>query len=184
VTSALQAAVASACEGSPYVVTTTDSGFDVALDLVNARWHGLFRQHRLRESYVHHVTVDEPNRTYLIVDDCVRVRRTDLGHGTYSFAVAGSARRQRGTVITWQYRSSFGLTEDPSKPLSIGGFGEITNYTFSSEESRRLITGPAAELGYDKKMDPVTRTGLVIGLIGASSVVLVPLGLLIRHLVG
>lgn len=183
-TSGLEAAVADACAGSPYVVTPTEHGFDVSLDVVSAKWHGVFRQHQLREAYVHRVTVDEATKSYMITDDYVEIRRTDLGHGRYSFAVGGSAKRQRGTVMTWQYRKSFGIKDDPTKPLSIGAVGEITNYTFSSEESRKLITGPAARLGYAKKMDPYTKSGLVIGLIGASSVVLVPLGFLIRHLVG
>lgn len=183
-TSELQTAVMAACDGTPYAVTPTEKGFDVALDIVDARWHGVFRQYALRETYIHHVTVDEAHRTFTIMDDAAQLRRTDLGHGRYSFAVAARATRQRGTVKTWRFRRSFGVTDDPSKPLSIGSIGETAHFSFSSEESRALITGPAAQLGYAKRMDPVTRTGLVVGLIGASSVLLVPLGLVIRHLVG
>lgn len=38
----LRRAVEEAATGTPYVVTPTEHGFDVSLDIVDAQWFGLF----------------------------------------------------------------------------------------------------------------------------------------------
>ena len=160
----LLTAVQAACVDTPYVVTPTEKGFDVSLDIVNAKWHSLFNQYGLSEMFVHYVTVDETAKTYVIMDGSQRIERTDLGHGEYAFQVAGKAEKFWGTQISFEKEIAIGVKDDPSKPLSIGDPGVIYNYTFNSEEGRRLITGPAKALGYTKKMDWATKTGLICAL--------------------
>jgi hypothetical protein len=47
--------VQEAAEGTPYVVTETADGFDVALHIVDAQWFGLFNKAGLQRLYIHHV---------------------------------------------------------------------------------------------------------------------------------
>jgi hypothetical protein len=39
-----------AAEGTPYVVTETENGFDVTLDIVAAQWFGLFNKAGLKRT--------------------------------------------------------------------------------------------------------------------------------------
>jgi hypothetical protein len=47
--------VKAAAEGTPYTVTETEDGFDVALDIVDAQWFGLFNKAGLKRLYIRHV---------------------------------------------------------------------------------------------------------------------------------
>lgn len=53
-------AVQRAAAGTPYVVSVTEGGFDVGLDIVDAQWFGLFNAAGLQKTYVHHVTMPTP----------------------------------------------------------------------------------------------------------------------------
>lgn len=61
-------AVQQAAAGTPYVVSVTEGGFDVGLDIVDAQWFGLFNAAGLQKTYVHHVTMPTPG-SYSITDD-------------------------------------------------------------------------------------------------------------------
>ena len=58
----LAAAVRRLAAGTPYVVQETADGFDVRVDVADARWSGLFHGQGLRKVSVHHVRVDAAAR--------------------------------------------------------------------------------------------------------------------------
>ena len=60
--------VRAAAEGTPYAVTQTPGGFDVALDIVDAQWFGLFNKAGLRKAYIHHVKVKDDG-AFTITDE-------------------------------------------------------------------------------------------------------------------
>ena len=59
--------VRAAAEGTPYAVTETDDGFDVALDIVDAQWYGLLNKAGLHRTWTHHVKLDDDG-AYSITD--------------------------------------------------------------------------------------------------------------------
>lgn len=144
--------------GTPYIVTPTPQGFDLALDLVNAKWFGAFNMAGLTSSYVHHVTV-VPNGTYQILDDKVTF--------TWSAGVPTAFRHERfqGRIHEVSFEKSWGITES-------GEFGKITDYTFRTQEGRQVIRTAANSLGLKEKMPAAMVIGLTFAIIGDLGAVL------------
>ena len=161
------AAVRTAAEGSPYVVTPTKRGFDVTLDIVDAKYFDLYHPNGLKRVFTHHVSVDDDG-TYAITDDS---RTLEWKAGIPDL----SARVERMRGKQWE-RST-------EKIWALGTdlrFGKVVDYTFNSEEGRGLITGVAKQLGLKKKRGTEERIGLAVALLGAAGAVLtlVVLGLM------
>lgn len=143
--------VQEAAEGTPYVVTPTDRGFDVTLDIVDAQWYGLFNKAGLQEVYTHHVAVPEPG-VYTITDDSQTV---EWVAGTPQ--LKGSAERQYGRVIEVGFQKVWAFDEH-------GNFGVQADYRFNSEEGRQLIVAVADRLGLKQRRGAAEKAGLYIGV--------------------
>ena len=160
-------AVQEMAKGSPYVVTKTKQGFDVTLDIVDAKWFDLYHVNGLKRVFTHHVTVADDG-TYAITDD---MRNLEWQAGTPN--LSASVERVRGRQWERSTDNIWALGTD----LRIG---KVVDYRFNSEEGRGLITGVAKRLGLKQKRGTEERIGLVFALIGAAGAVvaLVVLGLM------
>jgi hypothetical protein len=151
--------VEAAAEGTPYVVTATDRGFDVALDIVDARWFGILNKAGLSKVYTHHVAV-RGDGSYTVTDD---VRTVEWVSGVPR--VTASAERIHGRVKEFGVQTVWAVDEN-------GRFGQVVDFRFSSEEGRDLITGVAAQLDLRQRRGAAETTGLVFGVVcGVGSVV-------------
>ena len=170
----LMRAVQEAAEGTPYVVTPTDEGFDVTLDIVDARWFGLFNQAGLSKVYTHHVAVPEAG-TYTVTDDA---RTVEWVAGVPRASV--EVERVQGRVIELGAEKVWALDEH-------GRFGVQADYRFGSEEGRQLVTGVADQLGMSQRRGGAEKIGLYVGVavgVGAVLVVLVNVVLLLTGYYG
>ena len=147
-------AVRRSAEGTPYVVTPTDDGFDVALDIVDAQWFGLYSAEGLTKVFVHHVTVPGDG-TYSVTDDAFTLE-WEAGVPTLS----GSVERTRGHVKEVGFEKVWAFDRN-------GRFGKVVDVRFDSEEGRRLIRDAAAQVGLRKERGTAEKIGLAFAVIGA-----------------
>lgn len=154
-------------EGSPYVIEPTPTGFDFKVDIANAQWWDLLGRSNLTKSYVHHVKVID-SRTYSITDDLLTVT-WNVGVPTSRY----SYKRTYGRNISIGFGKAYALDDD-LKPA------EVYSYTYSTEESRRLIQSAARSLGMKEKWPAAAIVGLVFAFIGGlgAVVTLITLGIL------
>jgi hypothetical protein len=157
-------------EGTPYVVTETDEGFDVTLDIVDAQWFGLFNKASLEKVYVHHVAVPEPG-TYTVTDDS-RTLEWVAGAPTL-----GSAERVYGRVKEFGVQKVWAFD-------ARGDFGVHADYRFDSEEGRDLLTGVADQLGLEQRRGGAEKTGLVFAIVGGAGALLAIVVVLVMALLG
>lgn len=160
----LFARVQAAAEGTPYVVSPTPNGFDVTVDVATPQWRTLLYQERVQKVFTYHVSVDEQNKKIAITDELYELEWSAGvgGAGLGQIPVPhlrASVSRQSGRV--W-HKSSFKTAEIGAD----GSFGAVREYKFSSEEGRRLITGPAAELGWTETRGQTEKVGLVVAVVG------------------
>ena len=167
----LEQAVREAAAGTPYVVTSTDTGFDVTLDVVDAQWFGLFNKAGLSHVFVHHVTVGDDGR-YSITDES---RTVEWVAGTPR--VSANAERQYGRVKTLGAQKVWAFDAQ-------GRIGVQADYRFDSEEGRELVSGVADQQGLRVRRGAAERTGLVVGVIGAVGAVITVIVLLVLALLG
>lgn len=163
--------VRQAAAGTPYVVTATDAGFDVTLDIVDAQWFGLFDKAGLDKVYIHHVAVADDG-TYTVTDDS---RTVEWVAGVPR--ASASAERVYGRVKEFGVQKVWALDEH-------GRFGPVVDFRFNSEEGRDLVKGVAQQLGLKEKRGAAERTGLVFALVAGVGSVITLLALLVLALLG
>lgn len=155
------AAVSQAATNTPLQVTRTERGFDVTTNIADASWTSLLYKQGLRQVFTHHVMVDDGK--YAIRDDVYDVRwqvGMDAQAGIPVPVLELTMQRNMGTVVSHSSQKTYGRSEN-------GEISEVSDYTFNSEEGRRLIVAEAQRLGLKKMLDFHTRVGLIVG-IGAS----------------
>lgn len=142
--------VEQATVGTPYVVTDTDSGFDLSLDVVDAQWWGLFDRAGLKEACTHHVTFPRPGR-FTVVDVVTSV---EWSAGVPSFIQASGFR---GRVVGLKKQKIWALDDQ-------GRFGVVADYTFRPQEGRDLLEGVGHQLGLKQRRGRSEAIGLYVGL--------------------
>lgn len=162
--------VQEAAAGTPYVVQETDSGFDVTLDIVDARWYGLFDKAGLHKVYTHHVAVPESG-VYTVTDDS---RTVEWVAGAPTL---GRAERMHGRVKEFGVQKVWAFDAQ-------GNFGVQADYRFSSEEGRDLISGVADQLGLELRRGTAEKAGLYIGIGAAIASAIVLVLLVVAALTG
>lgn len=161
-------------EGTPYTVTETEKGFDVALDLADATWYEVFGKAGLRVSFTHHVAVHDDR--YTITDDSRQVH----WRAGVPTASAGASRFV-GRQISFSSRKTWALLGTPEKP---GVPTKVVDYTFSTETGRALITGAATSLGLRQEMPLSEKVGIGFGIVGAVGAVVTLVVLAVYALLG
>ena len=107
-------------EGTPYVVTATDRGFDVGIDIVDAQWFELYRKVGLERTFVHHVAVD--GSTYTVTDDS-RTLEWEAGHPRLGATLERFVGRryefsfQKTIAVTGETQPTIRIVEDLPAPL-------------------------------------------------------------------
>ena len=154
----LEDGVRALADGSPYAVTGTEHGFDVQVDVADARWYSLFRKEGLNRTFVHHVRVDDAKRSYTITDDS-RTVAWEVGLDGKVPVLRGSAERTVGRTIELGRKKVWAWDEKLR-------YGKVLDYTLNTEESRALIRTAAQELGYRERMPGVVKFAVAMAVIG------------------
>jgi hypothetical protein len=142
-----------ATQGTPYVVTPTDDGFDVTLDIVDEQWFGLFHREALKRVYTHHVAVRDDD-TYSVTDDS---RTVEWQAGIPR--LSGSVERTRGRVKELSAEKIWAIDEH-------GTIGKVVDYSFSSETGRGVIRAAADQLGLRERRGLEERIGIAFAVLG------------------
>lgn len=164
----LYARVQAAAEGTPYTVTPTANGFDVAVDIAHPEWRTLLYRERIKRVFTYHVAVDEQNKKIAVTDELYEVEWS-AGVGSSGLGqipvphLRASVSKQSGRI--W-HKSSY-------KTVDMGGgeepAGTVREYKFSTEEGRQLIRGPAKELGWTEARGRNEKIGIVVAVLGGVS---------------
>lgn len=165
---AVAAALAEAFDGTPYVVLAAPGRIRVHADVVDARWQHLATERALSSSVV--VTLSEKAPGVL--------RRNDAAHRVETVAgvpqIGAQVAVQSGRTWSYQRRVEYGVGLD--------GFRKRVDYEFSTSELNAPIKAVLGASGWRTAMDAETRTALIIGALGASSIIVVPAVFLVRWL--
>lgn len=167
----LAPALATAFEGTPYVVRSNGHSVLVHADLADARWQHLATRRHLEHAFVARFTpTDKPGV----------VRRTDESRQVESHAgVTGL-----GAQIAVTSGREFTYTRRKEWSLGLEGFRKQVDYEFSTAEINVPVKEILGRAGWREALDSETKGALVMGAMGLSALVLVPLVLGVKALVG
>lgn len=155
----LQRLVEEAVEDKPYVVESTDSGFDVSSDLGDHRWTEKFQTGGVVAEMTWHVRVDDKGH-YSITDDS-RYVEWQAGPG----GVGGRWGRWVGHIspgrsASWEFAD--------------GRLRKVRDEVHSFE-GRDLITAAAQELGLSERKPLTVKVAIVVGALVAIGLVVMGL---------
>lgn len=156
-------------QDTPYAVTPTDEGFDVGLDIVDARWYALAYKEGLKRTFVHHVALDPEAGTLQITDDARTVAwkaGADNEGGVPRPVLGGSVERAQGRIGERSFKKVWAVDES-------GDFARVVDYTFDSSEGRRPIRAAAQEQGWREQAGAAQKIALVVALGGVVLAVVV-----------
>lgn len=167
----LAPALATVFEGTPYVVRSNGHSVLVHADLTDARWQHLATRRSLEHAFVARFTpTGKPGV----------VKRTDESRQVESHAgVAGL-----GAQIAVSSGREFTYTRRKEWSLGLEGFRKQVDYEFSTAEINVPVKEILGRAGWREALDSETKGALVMGAMGLSALVLVPLALGVTALVG
>lgn len=161
-------AVAARLHGTPYeVVDRRPDGFEVRVDLADARWWGLLSRSSLRSVFSHLVRLDARGG-YAVTDRAWNVAWTAGVDGTMRPRATASASMQLGTVRTVSFRKTYGVSD-------AGRVEPVVDYALDTEQGRAALRDAASELGLRARMSTATKIGVGFG-IGGGVVALLAVG--------
>lgn len=177
-TSTLYEAVRRLAADSPYAVERTDDGFEVRIDVADARWYALFLREGLRETYTHRVKVDEARRRFTVTDVSTIVEwQAGASTSEQRPVLRFSAQRSAGRIHRWA-RGTVWAWDDKLQ------FGKVLDYRLNTDESRALINAAARSLGYVQRQPVGVKAAIVAGVVGAAIAVATLLALAFAALTG
>ena len=150
--------------GGPYVVQERPYGFDLTVDVADARWWTLLRRHSLERDFTYEVRLDEADRTLSVTDVAQRLQ-WDAGlsaGGPPSLHAEG--RTQQGRVHEFSFHQELGMDADS------GRVGAVVDHTFDAREGRELIRTAADAAGWSEKRGRDQSIGLAVAGIAIAAV--------------
>ncbi|BDZ54175.1 hypothetical protein [Agromyces marinus] len=148
-----------------YTIDRTERGFDVVLDLADAKWWMPLSRNGLKETFVHQVAVDESARRYS-VNDVARAIEWKAGlDGQRMPSLRAGMSGHSGTVITRRRKITIGVSDRAAVE-------RVVDIAFDSTAVAEQIDAAAAQVGLAKAMGRDQRIGLVVGLAGLGIAVL------------
>ncbi len=159
---------------TPYRLEETADGFDVGVDLADAKYYTLMYQKKLEKTFTYRVKLDEASKTMSITDDSWELswkRGADVSGGTPVPTLGARVSRSMGRFESKSFQKTYGVNEQ-------GELGKVVDYSFDSSEGRDLIREPARELGWSEQAGTQQKIGLYVG-VGAVVLALVIVVLLL-----
>jgi hypothetical protein len=151
----LLAAVRAATTDTPYIVRETPRGFDLTIDVADARWLAPIRAHGLAKVFTYEVALDDAKKALTITDVSNTV---SWSAGGGSPRLTASRRVQRGRILERSFRKEWGVD------LRSGEATKVVDYSFSSSEGRDLIRDAAKAQGWSESMPGVQKGALWFGI--------------------
>ncbi|MFF1531130.1 hypothetical protein [Cellulomonas sp. NPDC058312] len=161
---ALRRSVAERVAGTPYQMVETPDGFDLRIELADARWYGLLGKAGRKRVVQHRVTLDEPRMKYVVLDDLYDVRWdavADVQGGRVPRLVAsGERRRTTGRVMfEYSFEKTIGVDAETKKP------DVVVDYVFDASQGQRMIREPAKALGWSERWNTPAKVGVFFAVL-------------------
>lgn len=167
----LRDAVRQAADGTPYRVEATPDGFDLRIDLADARWWGPLGAAGRTKVAQHRVVLDDERRTFTLTDDQYDV--------SWQVAADGTGTREPRLLLAATGERTIGRSREVALERTWGGADPlgrprpVVDLTFASTTGQTMIRDAAVELGWTERRGTAQRIGLVAGLAGVGIALLV-----------
>jgi hypothetical protein len=151
--------VSEAAKDSPYIVKSTDKGFEVSLNIVDAKWVLPLGTGQVKKYFRIDAKLDETTHAATLNDTLYELEWTAGVDGSLVPHIGAQLNMQQGEIHEMQFGAVIG------KPTgSTGGQGVVT-YSFTSDKAKKWLNEILAANDWKKKMGMQAKIGLTVGAI-------------------
>lgn len=164
-----------AADGTAFLVERTAEGFDVRTNVVDAQYYTMLFAEGVRQVFTHHVAVDQERGSYTITDDAYDLdwqAGVAADDGIPAPHLRATVSRQLGTIKRFSTRKTWALDDS-------GTYKKVVDYSFNSEDGRRMIREAGDALGLRQRMGTITKIGLVAAVLGGAGAIVTVVVLLV-----
>ena len=165
---------------TPYLVEDTEDGFDVTLDVADAKWFALFYKESLAKVCVFHVKLDHDERRFTMADDVREVSwkaGAESRDGVPAPILSMKGSRMYGRVIAFEKQKVWAWNEHLEH-------GKVLDYSFTTNEGHSLIRMAAKDTGWNERMPLSMKIAITMGIIGGAGALITLIVLGVALLMG
>lgn len=172
----LIAALQQRAQNTPYLITATDTGFRLELNIADASYYTLMYKVGVKRAFRIEAKVNNGNKTVQTTDILTKIDwQAGDTPGQFTPRVSWRGSITRGEIYEFGTRKDLGVSNE-------GAPGVTVNYTYSTTEAKQWLSTQLKELGWKRTMGLEAKIGLVMGLVAIAGLIIgafVVLGLLI-----
>lgn len=156
-------------QNTPYVITPTDTGFTMSINIADAKWYTLLYKNGLKKVFTIDAKLDESKHSAQTTDTLYELDwQGGADAGTVAPRLGGQIKVQKGEVWSYQAGKQYGVSED-------GKVGETASYSFSSSEAKKWLDTQLKEAGWHRTLGKEAKGAAIVA--GLTIAILVIAGL-------
>ena len=148
-----------AAQATPYVITPTQNGFEMTINIVDAKWYTLLYKNGIKKTFTIDAKLKEDKHTAATTDTLYALD-WQAGADTGSFVprLGGKLNAQKGEVWSFQAGKQYGASEQ-------GQVGETASWRFSSMEAKEWLDGQLKMNGWHRTLGGTAKGALIFAIV-------------------
>jgi hypothetical protein len=151
---------------SPYIIELTPNGFNVKLNIVDAKWMTIIQANGLKKTFSIEVTLDEAKHAVQTNDRMYSLSWNAGLNGALVPSIQAEVSTFSGSMMEISTDKRVGYVPG-------AGVGLAVNYTFNSEEARGWLNAVLVEGGWQPAASGIANLTSLKGLSGSKIIALV-----------
>ena len=148
-----------ATKNTPYVITPTDQGFKLTVNIVDAKWYTVLYKNGLKETFTIDAILDEVKHTAKTTDTLYELEwQAGADAGTAAPRLGAKKNIQKGEVWNMQAGKEFGVSTD-------GKVGETASWKFSSVEAKKWLDNQLKTNGWRRVLGGTAKGALIFAVV-------------------
>jgi hypothetical protein len=148
-----------AAQDTPYVITASEKGFQMTINIVDAKWYTLLYKNGLKKTFTIDATLNEVKQTATTTDTLYALDwQAGADAGSFVPRIGGKLNVQKGEVWSYQAGKQYGISEK-------GQVGETASWKFSSIEAKEWLDSQLKANGWHRSLGGTAKGALVFAIV-------------------
>ena len=165
-----------AAQDSPYVITPTQNGFEMTINIVDAKWYTLLYKNGIKKTFTIDAKLKEEKHAAATTDTLYALDwQAGAESGSLVPHIGGKLNVQKGEVWSFQAGKQYGVSEN-------GQVGETASWKFSSVEAKEWLDGQLRANGWHRSLGSTAKGALIFAIaVLALMAILFPLAFFLKN---
>lgn len=151
--------VTEAAKDTPYVVKPLENGFEVALNIIDAKWALPLGTGRINKYFTIRATLDEATHQATLNDTLYQLEWSAGVDGSLTPHIGAEIQVAQGEIHEMQLGVVIGTPKAEGQAIG------ATTYKFSTDEAKNWLKNLLVANGWKKKWGLQAKIGLTVGLL-------------------